>query len=622
MTASLELTIKIKEKNMRTDRLLITLTLITLTLFTTNLTAAVEDVLDIVPADAVGVVYAPDLVGFNDEINALFAQMNPQMDATAPPVEVIAQILAASFGAGFDSLAELEELGFDLSQNFAVFFTGIEQHQMGAAVHIKDVALVKGTIEAEAEGSAATTHNGMTYYTTGEEGAFIVLDDVLIYGRSPEICKNAIDVFKKASPPITKNADYTALKLDTSSGMNDLVFYLAVEPIAEPVTVMLNESIAKMAEEIEMEAEANPQLAMSMDMLPKMADAAVWLLEQTTSLSLTLQLNGSDLQIASFLKCHEDSDIQKYIRGTPTKLMLSKYLPKTAFMNGMMQYDKDGLISMTQGILKLFTPSDSDVDTAKMEEASNEFTEALTEFYDALGTQTAVSANFSNSLAPDVLSVYDVANERKTKAYMDEKYLTYLKGTQSWYQGMGAEEYAGMYDDASAGPSEMYNEVEIKSYILPNMVSVFDTLPPEMALLKPMQWNIYYAITDDKLFITMASSAQPLKDALNRLGDTGMGFDQGAGYDKLTRTVDLKNNMLIAISPITALKSFLQLLAPIDPSGSMLQFQVLLADVPETFSIGFASQNRDGGVEGQLLISIGDFQRLIMTIMTLSQMGM
>ena len=247
MTASLALTIKIKEKNMRTDRLLITLTLITLTLFTTNLTAAVEDVLDIVPADAVGVVYAPDLVGFNDEINALFAQMNPQMDATAPPVEVIAQILAASFGAGFGSLAELEELGFDLSQNFAVFFTGIEQHQMGAAVHIKDVALVKGTIEAEAEGSAAMTHNGMTYYTAGEEGAFIVLDDVLIYGRSPEICKNAIDVFKKASPPITKNADYTALKLDTSSGMNDLVFYLAVEPIAEPVTVMLNESIAKMA---------------------------------------------------------------------------------------------------------------------------------------------------------------------------------------------------------------------------------------------------------------------------------------------------------------------------------------------------------------------------------------
>jgi hypothetical protein len=607
---------------MKTDRLLIALTLIFLTLFTTNLTAEVENVLDVIPADAVGVVYAPNLAGFNDEINALFAQMNPQMDATAPPVEVIAQILAASFGAGFDSLAELEELGFDLSKNFAVFFTGIEQHQMGAAVHIKDVALVKGTIEAEAEGSAAMTHNGMTYYTTGEEGAFIVLDDVLIYGRSPEICKNAIDVFKKASPPITKNADYTALKLDTSSGMNDLVFYLAVEPIAEPVTVMLNESIAKMAEEIEMEAEPNPQLAMSMDMLPKMADAAVWLLEQTTSLSLTLQLNGSDLQIASFLKCHEDSDIQKYIRGTPTKLMLGKYLPKTAFMNGMMQYDKEGLINMTQGLLKLFTSSDLNADAAKMEEGAQGLTQAMTEFYDALGNEASVSANFSESLMPDVLSIYDVANEKQAKAYMDEKYLTYLKVTQSWYQGMGVEEYAGMYEGASAGPSEMYNDVEIKSYMLPNINAVLSELPLEMEFLKPMQWNIYYAITDGKLFTAMASSAQPLRDALDRLGSTSMGFDQGAGYDKLTRTLGLKNNMLVAISPITAIKSFIQLFAPMDASGSALQFQMMLANIPETFSIGIASQNRDGGVEGQLLISIGDFQPLVMIIMSMLQMGM
>ena len=611
---------------MKTDRLLIALTLIFLTLFTTNLTAEVENVLDVIPADAVGVVYAPNLAGFNDEINALFAQMNPQMDATAPSPEVIAEILATSFGAGFDSLAELEELGFDLAKNFAVFFTGIEQHQMGAAVHIKDVALVKGTIEAEAEGSAAMTHNGMTYYTTGEEGAFIVLDDVLIYARSTEICKNAIDVFKKAMPSIAKNADYTALKLDTSSGMNDLVFYLAIEPIAEPLTIMLNESIAKMVEEMEMAmemaADANPQSAMSMNMLSKMADGAVWLLEQATTLSLTLQLNGSDLQIASFLKCHDDSDIQKYIRGTPKELMPAKYLPKTAFMNGMIQYDKEGLINMTQGLLKLFTSSDLNADAAKMEEGAQGLTQAMTEFYDALGNEASVSANFSDSVMPDVLSIYDVANEKQAKAYMDEKYLTYLKATQLWYQGMGVEEYAGMYEGASAGPSEMYNDVEIKSYMLPNINAVLSELPLEMEFLKPMQWNIYYAITDGKLFTAMASSAQPLRDALDRLGSTSMGFDQGAGYDKLTRTLGLKNNMLVAISPITAIKSFIQLFAPMDASGSALQFQMMLADIPETFSIGIASQNRDGGVEGQLLISIGDFQRFVMIIMSMLQMGM
>ena len=605
---------------MRTNRLLVTLTLITLTLFTTNLTAAVEDVLDLIPADAVGVVYAPNLVGFNEKINGFLAPMNP--DPEAPESDFLAQMLAASFSAGFDSLDELEGFGFDLSKNFAIFLTSIDPTVLGAAVHIKDVDTVKGIIAAEAEGTTAMTHNDMTYYATGEEGSFTVLDDVLIYGGSEEICKNAIDVFKKTSPPITKNADYTALKLDTSSGVNDLVVYLAIEPMAESLAVMLNDAIVKITQDTEMEAETNPQLAMSMPMLSKMADGAIWLLAQATTLSLTLQFDGSDLKVASFLKWHDDSDIQKYFPGMPKELTQAQYLPKSAFMNGMMQYDKEGLIGMTEGILKLFSPSDSDAEPAELEEASKGLTEALTEFYDALGTQTAVSVDFSNSLFPDVLSVYDVANEQKAEAYMAENYLTYLQTTQSWYEGLGAEAYMGIYDGASAGPSEMYNGVEIKSYTLPNIISLLDELPAEVAFLKPIQWNIYYAVTEDKLFIAMASSAQPLRDAVDRLG-TNMGFDQGNGYDKLVRTLGMENNMLLAISPVTMIKSFLQLFAPMDPSGASLTFQMMLANVPETFSIGIASQNRDGGVEAQVLLSLGDFQDLVIMIMNLSQqMGM
>ena len=604
---------------MRTNRLLIALVLITLTFFTTNLTAAVEDVLDLIPADVVGVVYAPDLVGFNEEINSFLAPMNP--DPTAPETDFLAQMLAMSFDAGFDSLDELDEFGFDLSKNFAIFLTGIDPPALGAAVHIKDVDRVKGTIAAEAEGSTAMTHNGMTYYTTGEDGAFAVLDDVLIYGGSAEMCRNAIDVFKKTSPPVTQNADYAGLKLDTSSGMNDLVVYLAIEPIAEDLTVMLNDAIAQITQEAEMEAETNPQLGMSMTMLSKMADGAIWLLAQATTLSLALQFDDSDLKVVSFLKWHDDSDIQKYFPGTPKKLTQAQYLPKNAFMNSMMQYDKEGLIGMTQAILKLFSPSDSDAESAELEEASKGLTEALTEFYDALGTQTAASVNFSTSLFPDVLSVYDVANEQKAKAYMEENYLTYLQTTKSWFEGLASQEYAGMYDGASAGPSELYNGVEIKSYTLPNIVSLLDDLPAETAFLKPIQWNIYYTVTDGKLFIAMASSAQPLRDALDRLG-TNMGFDQGNGYDKLARTLGMKNNMLLAISPVTLLKSFAQLFAPMDPSGGVLQFQMMLANAPETFSIGIASQNRDGGVEAQLLIALGDLQQLVMMVVGVLQMGL
>ena len=185
---------------------------------------------------------------------------------------------------------------------------------------------------------------------------------------------------------------------------------------------------------------------------------------------------------------------------------------------------------------------------------------------------------------------------------------------------MGAtQEMASMYSDVSAGPPEIYNGVEIKSYILPNINALFGELPAGMEVVAPEQWNVYYAVNGGKMLYAMAGNAQPIKNTLDRMAGMGVGFDQGAGYAKLAGALTLKNNMFFALSPITAVKSLVQIFAQTDPNIGMIQ--MFLANIPETYSIGIASQNRDNGVAGELFISLGDFKEIIIMLISLQQMG-
>ena len=576
---------------------------------------APDSVLNVIPQDTVGVIYIPSLLGLNDEINALLAEMIP----ANPPQELPAKILADTFGAGFETLEELEELGLDMRRNFAVFLSDVNPLMYSAAVHIKDAESVKQLIEMEAEGSSSVTHNGVTYYTTGEEGAFVLMDDVMVYSGSAAVCEKVIDTQKKTMPSIVNTTDFQLLELDTTSGANDLIAYFAMEAIVDALRPTLTEKAEGLKAEMGASAEADPELSVGLGQAEGLIDGGIWLLDQSKILSLTVQLNGSDLQISPFLKFKQDSEIQTYIHQMPRELTHLKHLPQNAFLNGEMQFQKEMFIELTKTMMQLFIPSDSGADTAKIEEATEALTEATKDFYAGLGDEIALSLNFSASLMPDLLYIYDVANENQVKAYMEKGFAEYLGASMGLMQAMGAtQDFVGMYSDASAGPPEIYNGVEIKSYILPNINVLFAELPPGMEVAAPKQWNIYYAINDGKLLYAMAGNAQPVKNTIDRMAGMGAGFDQGAGYAKLTGALTLKNNMFFALSPITAVKSLVQIFAQVHPGVGMAQ--MFLADIPETYSIGIASQNRDNGVAGELFISIGDFKDIIIMLISLQQM--
>ena len=70
------------------------------------------------------------------------------------------------------------------------------------------------------------------------------------------------------------------------------------------------------------------------------------MLDQSKTLSLTVQLNGTDLQVSPFLKFKPDSEIQTYISQMPRELTHLKYLPQNAFLNGEMQFQKEMFIEL------------------------------------------------------------------------------------------------------------------------------------------------------------------------------------------------------------------------------------------------------------------------------------
>ena len=557
-----------------------------------------DSVLSVIPGDANGLIYIRNPLALNEEINALFAELM-QGD---PPEEIIAGILADTFGAGFESLEELEELGLDLGRDFCVFFAGTKPLVPCAAVHVKDPEAIRLVIDAESDVGNTVEYNGVAYNTTEEGGAFVILGDFLVYSRIPAVCEKAIDTHKKALPSIGMNADYASLELDPSLEQNDIIVYFTMAPIVEMLTEVAND----MKSGMDALAASVPDPA-GFAMVSNMMDFGIQFIDQATTLSLIVELNGTDLQISPFLKFKEGSDAQTYFRTAPAELTHLDYLPQSAAANVLMQFQKETWIDLTVDIMKMLVPSDPNADNQGIEETTQEFLDVLSDFYEHIGEEASGSFNYSGSLMPDMVFINDIVNEKQMTTYMKEDYLTYIAAAASLYKSMGAKDAANMYAGASAGPSEVYNDVEIMSITLPNISAGFAEMPPDMADLIPEKWDIYYAINDGKLLTSLAATTQPIKDALDRIAGIGNSAENDMGHGKVIDTLTLKNNWMCTISLITLVKEMFQVFAQSDPQAGPF-LQMLFQNTPESHSIGIAGQNRDGGVQVNIVIALAELK--------------
>ncbi len=575
-----------------------------------------SSVLHLIPEQTAGLIYCPSLDELNNRVNMLAMDLMP----TAENPEIIAKILANTFGAGFESLAELEEIGLDLEQDFAIFMTSLKPPDLSATVHLTDPTAMKQVIAAESEGSAPIEYNGVTYWNAaGGGGSFAIIDNTLVFSQSAEVCESVIDTYNKTKPAITTNPDYGAFLTDVAEGTAQLAVHFDLESIAP----ILSASLKGESESMQDSLESDPAVMAAAPFLKGMFDTATDMLEQLKSLSATLEVEGTDVKLAPFLKFKSDSRIQKALKGmAPDELALLGELPSPAFMNGALQGKPELMIEMNLFWLKMLS-QDSDPEQTEMLAS---LVKQMENFYEALDEEWAFSVNFGSSVIPDYLVIYGLRDEQKAKAYMEEALLKQLQDSMALVRNMmGDVANLDMYEGAHPGEPMMHNGVEIKSYVFPNFGSAFGTMPPEAAGLMPNEWHWYYAITDDHLFLVMGSPDLLKINLDNRAEvDTALGFSAEPSYEKLSTTLDLESNLFFAISPMTMVKSLLPIIAQsVDPNdaAALQMMSGIFMNLPENYSIGFSAKVQEGGIGAKLLLALGDFRQLIQTFAMMQGMG-
>ena len=575
-----------------------------------------SSVLHLIPEQTAGLIYCPSLDELNNRVNMLAMDLMP----TAENPEIIAKILANTFGAGFESLAELEEIGLDLEQDFAIFMTSLKPPDLSATVHLTDPTAMKQVIAAESEGSAPIEYNGVTYWNAaGGGGSFAIIDNTLVFSQSAEVCESVIDTYNKTKSAITTNPDYGAFLTDVAEGTAQLAVHFDLESIAP----ILSASLKGESESMQDSLESDPAVMAAAPFLKGMFDTATDMLEQLKSLSATLEVEGTDVKLAPFLKFKSDSRIQKALKGmAPDELALLGELPSPAFINGALQGKPELMIEMNVFWLKMLS-QDLDPEQAEM---LTSLVKQMEDFYEALDEEWAFSVNFGSSVIPDYLVIYGLRDEQKAKAYMEEALLKQLQDSMALARNMmGDVANLDMYEGAHPGEPMMHNGVEIKSYVFPNFGSAFGTMPPEAAGLMPNEWHWYYAITDDHLFLATGSPELLKINLDNRAAvDTALGFSAEPSYEKLVATLGLESNLFLAVSPMTMVKSLLPIIANVaDPNGAaaLQMMSGMFMDLPENYSIGFSAKVQEGGIGAKLLLTLSDFKQLIQTFAMMQSMG-
>ena len=592
-------------------------------------------VLHLIPKQTMGLIYCPSLLELDYRINTLVTDLIP----TNEDPEILAQILAEIVGAGFESLAELEEIGIDLNQDFAFFVTSLNPPGLSALVHLTDSAAMKQVIDAESAGSAPTEHNGVTYWNaSGGGGSFALLDDILVFSEFPEVCESVIDTYKATQQSVTANPSYTSFLTDVMEGDAQIAAHFSIESIVPLLTASIKEESESMQDGLE----SDPAAMAFAPFLTSMFDSAVNIIEQLESLSATFEIKGTDVQLAPSLKFKDNSEIQQSLEEMiPDDLSVLNDLPNLAFINGAFQGNQQVLLDMNMLWLKMFSAG-----SPEQQEKLEALTEQMTVFYKSLADEWGFTVNFGDSIIPDYLIVYEMKDKQLAETYMNDMFLEQLRNTmQIMQEMMGNIPQLSMYDGAHAGQPLMHNDVEIKSFVFPNFGSVFGEMPPEAAAIMPQEWHWYYAFHEDQLFFAIGGS-DLIKAALDRKSaeeateheseeahesaeeasehESGMGdsLSENPSYQKLIGTLGIDNNLLLALSPMTMVKGLMPIIAKADPdAGAMMQmFAGMFMNVPETYSIGFSAKVQEDGVGAKLLLTLGDFKQAIQMILMMQNM--
>ena len=544
-------------------------------------------VLNLIPHDSLGLIYCPSLNALDNRIRMMVDDLMPQSGQG----NLLAQILAGSFGAGFESLDELEEIGLDMDSDFAVFFLNVQPMHVSAAIHLTDPDAMMEVIETEAADSEPTVYEGVTYWNTPDgSGNFLILENTLIFSQDAAVCNKVIDTHNDKSKSIIQNADSSMLSADILNGTDQLSIYFNFDIIASELDSSIEEVLSGITEDLEFQDD--PIMAELAPSIKRGVSSIAGFLDHLNYISVSLQVKDTDIQFKPFMKFKDDSEMLKDINETSDELSNIDILPNVSMVNCAFQGVPQLLVSFSTFWFDVFPK-----DPPGQQKELNPLFQEVKNHYESLADRWNMSVDFKDYIVPNYLFIYELKDEESANSFMNKEFLEKL---QSQY-------------DAYAGESIMYNNVEIKSYIFPEFEMPNQGDLPIGSDLVPSEWHWHYAFTDGHLYFTTGTSDEAIKAALDCRTDEGDKFSGNPSYQTLVESLGTDNNVFLAISPIIAIKNFMPILGKADPnSAAALQmFMVLFTNLPDNYSIGVSAKTHNNGIDAKLLLTLGDFRQLI-----------
>ena len=549
-----------------------------------------DSVLRFIPEKALGLVYCPNPLELDNKINMLVAELSPQTKAP----KIFAQILANTLDADFESLADFEAIGLDVNRDFAIFFTSLEPMRLAVAIHLSDTQAMQQVIETETGESTPTEYKDVAYWSANGDGnSFTILEDTLIISQHREVCESVIDTHKGTMQAITANPNFETFLADILEGTDQLGVCFDIKGITASLDSSPEEVWKSMIETLS----DNDQLSLLVDSsLKNILEEQMAFVAQLQSVNAKLQVEGTDVQITPSIDFKKDSEFVNVVQEVSDELTHLGELPNRATLNAAFQGSSQLLTEISTSWLD-FTPQD----IRSKQEKGDRLLDQVKEFYESLADRWTISTSSGDGVLPNHLFIYELKDEQRAKTYMDELFLEKLN-----------------FKTAYMGPSTMHNGVEIKSYIFPNLKETFkETLIQTVEILDldiiPPEWHWYYAFNEGQLLFATGTTPQLIQTALDRSAGNGEKFSEHPSYQSLIGKLGADNNILLAVSPGIALKSILPVIEQMEPESVMLikMYSGVLMNLPEAYSIGFSAKARESGIDGKLLLTLGDFKPLI-----------
>ncbi len=399
-----------------------------------------------------------------------------------------------------------------------------------------------------------------------------------------------IDTHNGTTQAITHNPDDGMFRSEILNGTDQLGVYFNVEALTTKHGDSLKEELESMTENLD--GEDDPLSVETSSILKNAFNSWAKLIEQVQFASATLRVRETDVQLKPFLKFKTDSEFMKDFKKVSNKLPDIGELPNLSIMNGAFQGVPKLLVEVSTFWFDIFPK-----DTPEQQKQAHLLFQEAKAFYESLADRWSFSMNFEDSILPNYLFIFELKDQQNTKTFMDGHFLEKL---HDHYQ-------------AYACKSIIHNGVEIKSYVFPNFKEVFVNKSPEASELVPHEWYWYYAFTDGQLFWATGTSPDSIKMALDRKAGMGDKFASNPSYQKLVESLQTDNNVLLAFSPIIAIKTFMPLLRKTDPN-STISTQILLGmftNLPDSYSVGLSAKVQNNGIDSNIFLALGDFKQLI-----------